>query len=205
MKLKLVVVDLELSRRQKAVGAVAIGLSLALATTLAGAAPVPFVADETLTATKLNGNFNGLDERLAILEAAGSHVSVLLSSSFTVGDFQFVRVPYDNVQFDALDEYDAASHQFVASAAGTYLVCASLFGVANSPPGNTELDLYVNEVRGHAFAWNSPAQSPLTGCASVRLQAGDVLDVRVLQDSTGPANYTLFAPFNWLEITKLSR
>ncbi len=55
MKLKIVVIDLELSRRQKVLGAGALGLSLALASTFAGAAPpVPFTANETLTADKLN-------------------------------------------------------------------------------------------------------------------------------------------------------
>jgi len=69
MKLKLVVVDLELTRRQR--GAMGAGLSLALLLVGAvalGDVPVTFVAGETLKAADLNENFGSLDGRSTALE-----------------------------------------------------------------------------------------------------------------------------------------
>ncbi|MFO0618420.1 MAG: hypothetical protein U0414_37850 [Polyangiaceae bacterium] len=70
MKVKVIVVDLELSRRQK-LGVVAVGLAALGA--LAGAAiaaPKTFVAGEALKAADLNASFQDLDGRIAALDAA---------------------------------------------------------------------------------------------------------------------------------------
>jgi len=68
MRLKLVVIDLELTRRQKT----AVGAGLSLALLLVGAValgdvPVTFAAGDTLKAADLNENFEALDKRLADL------------------------------------------------------------------------------------------------------------------------------------------
>ncbi len=69
MKVKILVVDLELTHRQKRVTVGAIALAAALA---AGAAvadvPKTFVAGEKLTAASLNSNFEAFDARAAALE-----------------------------------------------------------------------------------------------------------------------------------------
>lgn len=70
MKLKLVVVDLELTRRQKRLGALGLATAAALATSVAMAVPVQFSANTPLKAADLNTNFADLEERLAALEAA---------------------------------------------------------------------------------------------------------------------------------------
>lgn len=71
MKMKLVVVDLELTRRQKRMAA--IGLALAATLTAGGAlADVPntFEAGQTLKAADLNENFTALEARAAAAEDA---------------------------------------------------------------------------------------------------------------------------------------
>lgn len=77
MKLKLVVVDLELTKRQKVTGLAALAATLV---TVAGAiavaaAPPPFVAGETLTATNLNASFDAITARVAALEAPPATVT----------------------------------------------------------------------------------------------------------------------------------
>src|SRR5689334_3781768 len=78
MKLKVVVVDLELSRRQKqficAAVVTGVGISVAVA-----AAPRSFTAGEVLKASDLNENFSGLDARIGSIE--NRTVTVLDSSS----------------------------------------------------------------------------------------------------------------------------
>jgi hypothetical protein len=69
MKLKLVVVDLELTRRQKLYGALGIGGAAALFTSVALAdVPVVFMANAPLTAKSLNDNFASLDARAKAIE-----------------------------------------------------------------------------------------------------------------------------------------
>jgi hypothetical protein len=72
MKLKLVVVDLELSPRAKRL-ALRIGiplLALCGATAAYAAVPVTFTAGTTLHAADLNTNFSALDARISVLEKA---------------------------------------------------------------------------------------------------------------------------------------
>ncbi len=70
MKLKVVVVDLELTRRQKSVVGAGLALTVALSAGIALAAPKTFVAGETLKATELNASFTDLHDRLASVEGA---------------------------------------------------------------------------------------------------------------------------------------
>jgi len=75
MKLKLVVLDLELSRRQKTLGAAGLGAAILLVGAVAVAdVPNTFVAGDTLTAAGLNANFAALDDRLNTVETAPPEV-----------------------------------------------------------------------------------------------------------------------------------
>jgi len=66
MKLKLVVVDLELSRRQRLLGAAGLGAAILMVGAVAVAdVPNTFVAGDTLTAAGLNANFDDIDARIA--------------------------------------------------------------------------------------------------------------------------------------------
>jgi hypothetical protein len=68
MKLKLFVLDLELTRRQKALAAGALGVAIALASSVAVAVPEPYTSGDILTAASLNANFADLEQRLSTLE-----------------------------------------------------------------------------------------------------------------------------------------
>jgi hypothetical protein len=69
MKLKVVVVDLELTRRQKRLAGAGVALTVALTAGVALAAPKTFVAGQTLKAAELNANFNELDARASATDA----------------------------------------------------------------------------------------------------------------------------------------
>jgi len=77
MKLKLVVVDLELSRRQRMLGAAGLGAAILMVGAVAVAdVPNTFVAGGTLTAASLNENFDDIDTRTSTLEGTASDLGV---------------------------------------------------------------------------------------------------------------------------------
>ena len=74
MKLKLVVVDLELSKRAKRIAVAALVPVLVIAGGAIAYANVPhsFKDGDVLNAADLNGNFDALDQRITKLEAAAA-------------------------------------------------------------------------------------------------------------------------------------
>jgi len=81
MKLKLVVVDLELSRRQRMLGAAGLGAAILMVGAVAVAdVPNTFVAGDTLTAAGLNENFGSLDTRITALESQTESTTAALAT-----------------------------------------------------------------------------------------------------------------------------
>jgi hypothetical protein len=76
MKIKLIVVDLQLSRLQKRIGLGVLGLATIAAASVALAMPTTFVSGQVLKAADLNANFVELNARLTTLEATKSDVEV---------------------------------------------------------------------------------------------------------------------------------
>jgi len=68
LKLKMVVIDIELTRRQKRAAALALLTAVVLASGAALAAPKTFVAGEVLKSADLNANFESLDARANAIE-----------------------------------------------------------------------------------------------------------------------------------------
>lgn len=130
MKLKMVVVDLELTRNQKRVSAALACVALAAGTSMAFAeVPVTFTAGDVLTAASLNQNFQDLDGRLTTVEAAQRPPSAFKAertTSLSVPSTTVVFLDFDDELFDLGDEYDPATGVFTAANAGIYLIqCAS--------------------------------------------------------------------------------
>src|SRR5579862_2553811 len=79
MKIKLIVVDLELSRRARRLAVMSVVGALAMGAAAIAYASVPRTWNDgdTLTAADLNGNFSALDNRVATLEGGiGPNVKV---------------------------------------------------------------------------------------------------------------------------------
>jgi hypothetical protein len=201
MRLKIITVDLQLGRGAKRV---LVGAAVAIATASLGtsvvlaAVPNEFAPGDVLTAASLNENFADLDgridasaaetsaleQRIAALEAAASaprtRVELNAIAPFTVASGVYEPVPYTGLLHDDKDEFDPVSATFMPDDAGDYLVCAA-FTMNNANVAFTELYLYVNDTRGKAFA--GPYSDYALGCTTVRLAAGDELQVRVRQSS----------------------
>jgi hypothetical protein len=109
------------------------------------------------------------------------------------------KVPYSSEIVDELGEFDPVTHRFTAAAAGDYYVCASLYKGEYRP----FLTLAVLKNEGPSrwvFAFNAWTPS---GCTTVRLAAGDFIDVRVGQDSGGAYAFTADSRWSWLSIHRV--
>jgi hypothetical protein len=208
MKIKVVVVDLELSRRAKRV-AVMIAVSLVALTGGAIAyaslsAPLhTWAAGDTLTAADLNNNFSNLtslDTRIKTLEGPVSRVELTGIGALSTSQGVFVAVPYATKTFDDLGEYDTSTSRFTPKAAGDYEVCSWVWAASGS---NFELDLFVTGARQKPFAGTGSATGGVFGgCLVSRLAAGDYLDVRVLQNAAGTGSFTN-GIWDWMTISRL--
>ena len=120
MKLKIVTVDLELTRRQRRIGMLAGAVAVAALGASVAVAMVPhtFAAGQTLKASDLNENFTDLDDRLKTLESAKTDVTVFGTTGFASALGAFTRIPYTTVALDALGEWDSATGKFIAKEAG---------------------------------------------------------------------------------------
>lgn len=204
MKLKLVVVDLELTRSQKQLGA----LVVALAATAAGASiataevPVTFTAGQQLTAADLNENFSDLDTSLTALTltvedldpaVAALEVSVdaLEAASHPRSAFKAVRttgaviptsvptpVTFDSEQFDLGGEYNPSNGTFTVAAAGVYhLQCAS--HLTNGTQAGPIYSMFIIrngvELQGEDRQASSSSYLSVVASAHAQLSAGDVI------------------------------
>jgi len=112
MKLKLVVVDLELSRRQRLLGAAGLGAAILMVGAVAVAdVPNTFVAGDTLTAAGLNENFDDIDTRVSGLDQELVQTNAALDAA--EGDL--------NASFDDIDTRVAAVEQSALSVFGSEL------------------------------------------------------------------------------------
>mgnify|MGYP000051505019 CR=1 FL=1 len=185
MKLKVVVVDMELSKNQRrllvasvAAVALAAGATVALADV-----PKTFVAGQTLKAADLKENFDALDART---ESVAARVTGMSSS---IGTADSVLL-FSSKDYDTHDAYDVATGGFTAPVAGRYRACSFLLG----PPlnwtvgANFALKLFKNgtKVEDIASTYTQSAypggRLTANGCSSsVQLDAGDVIDLRAFQ------------------------
>lgn len=90
MKIKLVVIDLELSRRARRFATFGAVGALALSAAAIAYAGVPHTWNdgETLTAADLNSNFAALDSRVAMVTAWASYTSTVTANGTDVGGSQ---------------------------------------------------------------------------------------------------------------------
>jgi hypothetical protein len=134
MKIKLVVIDLEIPHRVRK-WAIRVGLPAAL---LLGAGTVAYAgglvswsAGQTLTASDLNENFNYIQGEIAALQAQSHPPSAFrahTSNGLTVPTNTRVTGLFDVVDFDLAHEYDPATGTFTATQAGVYLLSCEFFG-----------------------------------------------------------------------------
>jgi hypothetical protein len=132
MKIKLVVIDLELSprgRRRLVWSAALVGVLLVGGAVAYSSVPVTWTSGQALTAADLNSNFSTMAAQIADLQAKvhpASGVHAWLTKATTIPNAEtYTQVVFDHVEFDLGSEYSAVTGAFTAKQAGVYLiVCA---------------------------------------------------------------------------------
>jgi hypothetical protein len=135
------------------------------------------------------------------VEKVSSTVSIVNITQFTANQNQFTKVPYNTEYYDDGNAFDAGNSTFTVNASGDYRVCASL--LAGTNPHTVELDLVINGVRDHAFA-NSTDTTAARGCRTVRLAAGNTVEVQVYQNTATAAVFSPDSYWNWMTIEKVN-
>jgi hypothetical protein len=133
------------------------------------------------------------------VDKVSSTVSLGNITMFTAAPNTFVKVPYTGEFYDDGNEFDASS-RFTAAASGDYRVCASL--LAGTGAHVFELDLYVNGARENAFASSSDTTAA-TGCRTVRLAAGNYVEVWAYQTATASVAFSPNPYWNWMTVDKV--
>jgi hypothetical protein len=132
----------------------------------------------------------GLDAT-APVPAAFSAVDV---TDFGVPSGVNTRVPYKTELYDARDEYDPGTGRFVAATAGDYYACASLIF-----PAASYFELYLS--KNGTLLGLALGAGPMSGCTTVRLAAGEYLEVLVRQ---GTGTLTVLSSPHWSSFTVYS-
>jgi hypothetical protein len=202
MKLKLVVIDLELSKRAKRIAAAALVPALVLAGGAIAYANVPHTwkDSDTLGASDLNNNFSALDTRLSKLEGSAAanpssfraHVSaaVMVPSTPT----GLTPVLFDQVDYDLDAEYNPSTGIFKAKQAGIYMTTCA-FSAGNLPAmggGMMALAIYKNAglgANGQVVATGDVVMNvtskSLFAESTVQLAVGDTLKCGFFQTFQG--------------------
>lgn len=216
MKIKVVTVDLELSRRQKLIGAALAMLAVPMGVAFA-APPNTFMAGATLTAADLNENFAALDTDVAALQVSvadlepavttlETSVTALQAAGHPKSAFKATRttgmsipttaptpITFDNEQFDLGNEYNPANGVFTVAAAGVYhLQCASHLTSGTGVGSLYSMIIVKNGAELHAEDRQASSASYLSEVASTvaQLAAGDTINCAFFQTSGSAVSLT---------------
>lgn len=211
MKLKVVIIDLEIPPRVKkwalriGIPTVALlgGGALAYAEGL-----VTWSSGQTLHATDLNDNFTYLQGEIAALQGQvhpASAFRATLSNATNIANNTSTQIVFNNVLFDLGGEYDAAAGVFTPKNAGTYLVMCDLEVASGATNGGWYVDIFdgQNAVIGTAVAANAYAGSVETE-ALTQLAAGDAVSCSALEETGGNQSlYLGYTGHNTFSATRL--
>lgn len=122
-------------------------------------------------------------------------VALICAAAFSTANATNLAVPWDTIEYDTdgMANLSTAASQrlFTCRTAGLYLVAASVGFDANGV-GSRQIYLRKNGVGSYAPMLNGPNTYTATS-ASIRLNAGDVVDVIIQQTSGGVLATTAFA------------
>ena len=128
-----------------------------------------------------------------------STLSLDNATTFTGAGSTFIKVPYGTELYDDLNQYSASMSRFTAAQAGDYQLCASMLGATAF-----EMDLYINGTRENALAGGSGDSGFSHGCRTVRLAAGDYVEIWAdAASTTGTVTYSPNTYWDWLVVSKM--
>jgi hypothetical protein len=195
MKLKIVVIDLEIPPKVKKWG---LRISIPLAVLLGGSA-IAWAATlhtwntgDTLQATDLNGNFAALQAEITALQKPASGFHAHLTKPLMVQSGATPTVVFDSVDFDLGSEYTVANGFFTVKQAGTYLLNCSLeYAAAGTVSGwsailvkNASSEIDADDVQSTTYSdFNGGITARVTTIA--QLAAGDFVTCEAAQGTSG--------------------
>lgn len=107
----------------------------------------------------------------------------------------FEVIDFNNKIFDTHNAVTTgAGWKFTAPIAGYYNVSSSLYWASPSNLANTEISIYKNGVDYTTTIATGNNARGVTGTALVQLNAGDYVDVRVIQSDSGSAARDIYTP-----------
>jgi hypothetical protein len=207
MKVKLVIIDLEIPRSVKKWG-IRLGIPLAVligGSTLAWAAMLhTWNSGDPLKAVDLNGNFAALQSEIAALQqsttalqqvthpASAFRAYLTTTNGLNVPNQTQTPVQFNLVDYDLAHEYDPGTGKFTAANAGVYLVSCEFFGFAAGDAGVFSATLFKNGTGNDLQVdaddvQNSSTTTSLTSRATVilNLKQGDYLMCSLYQSTGG--------------------
>ncbi|MBA3393401.1 MAG: hypothetical protein H0T89_12190 [Deltaproteobacteria bacterium] len=184
------VVDLELSRRQKQLGVGVIALALAGISVAVAAVPTSFSAGQVLKASDLNANFASLDGRVAVFERRSAVVAKKNNTQMAAFNIPEPAI-FPLEELDANNEFDPLTGTFTPSSDGIYTAtCTVLWNGTGSNNGCTLLMLVKNDVGGAQTIVCGPLGTDSSIVTSViALAANDRLRCDVLSQLAGEQSF----------------
>lgn len=190
MKLKVVVVDLEIPPRMKKWG-LRLGMPVAVLLGAGGIAYatglVTWSSGQTLQASDLNNNFSYIQGELAALQGqvhAASAFSAGLTSSTSIPNNSATTVLFDTVEFDLASEYNSSTGVFTPLQTGVYLVTCTISFPSIAASVSS---VYIGVNAQNALVADSPmvatSSSVAEGTVIVHLTAGDSVKCEAYQDT----------------------
>jgi len=189
MKLKLVVMDLELTRRQKMALSAGLGGALVLVAAVASAdVQKVWQSGEVLTAADLNENFAQIDGRVTALEEPPSAVLAHKAASQPIAGGIGAVVTFGSEDFDPSNELDPATGTFTAARDGYYHVDCNI-SYSGSSPGCITLNVQLGDASQAAQAFNCGPMGAesMSVSAVVQLAAAETVGC-VVENSNSVAN-----------------
>jgi hypothetical protein len=183
MRIKLVVLDLELSRGAKRIAAAGAIALLAVGAGAVAYANVPraWSDGDPLTAADLNSNFAALDGRITALEQPGPRSAVLAhkTTAQTVAANTASVFTFGSESFDVNNEFDPTTGSFTAKRDGYYHIdCAALFNGADA--GCITLYIYQDGTSvAETFSCGPLEAHSITVSAVVHVAAAGVLSCQL--------------------------
>jgi hypothetical protein len=137
------------------------------------------------------------------------------AQSMSHGGSSFTDVIYDTEVYDLLGEYNSTTGIFTAKYDGTYACCWSVMSVSTSWTVN-ELFIACLSINGGFLAdgdciaglrWEAmesiTAYAPSNGSCSIRISAGDTLNVGVYQTQGAAVNLFADGQYNFFSVHKI--
>lgn len=136
-----------------------------------------------------------------------SRCKVALSSPLTVSSGTYVKMPFEVVDEDIQNEYDATNHRFTATKDGNYQINIGFEYEATLSDGQLcGILIYKNgsSIKKCYYRANGTSYNDFNYSVDVTLAANDYIEIYTYQDSGSDETIYDSGQYTWLNIRKVS-